>query len=136
MVYYVVGAVGALVLLAAYRSSRFSRNGSFDASDLGFDFFDEDAESPPAPPSRVALETAKRGDVVSVGGTKWVAYGDYHFGGGMLPVYKVGTKGTKSYYIHVSGDLAEVYCTEGTRTRVDQVAASGPLRLTGETAKV
>jgi len=83
-------------------------------------------------PNRAALEEAKRGDVVTVGKSKWVVFADHKRSGGMLSLYKFGSKGSKMYRAYIDGDAVVVRQIDGSANFVGPTQAQGRLSLTGE----
>lgn len=106
-----------------------SESTSFDVLDL-FDI--EQAEALQSNSSQSAMDEARRGDVVAVGKTKWVVFADRAQSGGMLSLYKFGSKGTKAYRAYADGDGVSVRQINGVADFVGPVVATGTLELTGE----
>lgn len=106
----------------------------FSSSFTGFDFFDDvpEEDTPPLSETRQTLRAMKRGDVVTVGRTRWAVMrvlGDLQ-----ALVYKHPSEHKKLYELRLEGDDdVVVFEVGGSGRRVSEDVASGPLRATGET---
>jgi hypothetical protein len=111
-------------------------NSGFSFDDLGFDGFGETPHvATPVSETRKAFQELKRGDVVTVGRTKWVirrSVGDLQ-----AYAYKHPSKHNKLYEIRADqGDDAVVFEIGGSAQRLGADVARGPLRLTSESVSL
>jgi hypothetical protein len=102
-----------------------------------FDLIDDGLDEPVrVDPNRAAMQAAKRGDVVTVGKSKWVVFADSTRVGGMLGLYKFGSKGAKMYRGYLDDGGMSVRQINGVADFVGPVVANGGLNLTGQTVRL
>ena len=93
----------------------------------------DDYVAPPLPASRRVLRDVQRGDVVTVGRTKWAIIRS--LGDAQVSAYKYPSKRTKRYEIQAGAhgeDYVVVFEVGGSGQRISEDVATGPLRETNE----
>lgn len=93
----------------------------------------DDYVAPPLPASRRVLRDVQRGDVVTVGRTKWAIIRS--LGDAQVSAYKYPSKRAKRYEIQAGAhgeDYVIVFEVGGSGQRISEDVATGPLRETNE----
>jgi hypothetical protein len=123
----------ALAKKLGYSQSASTSMNVLDASSV----FDIDpVQDVPISSNQAVLDAAKRGDVVNIGKSKWVVFAAASVSGGMLSLFKFGSKATKMYRAYIDGDSVSVRQIDGMADFVGPVLATGPLEITNEAAKL